>query len=562
MGISCFTNFALYVLTATNPTGPDDKWDEETLIQRIYDLVRILTKIDQKQEEPEFFGGNESAGKLLPLPWQHCKGDIRGDVYNRPAYRKLFKVIMQNDRDYVVHGIPGIGKSVFFVYILWRFIHDSEWKVTEDKPEGVAKEMTDLIITSSEGSPPLKISHEGQSINVCVWDHIVGRGTFVVHDGEVDMVHKRLLNRVGFQGGKYTVLALPRKDNTRHLSHDYIEVVLPPWNWNEVSIMKESMYKEISDENFLRLFLTWGGVPRAVFQYPNTDEKVIRERAMKIDPGNLLTTKDDILAKDAGESFKVIHIWTDESFQAHIYGFASLLVREIVMERFEEQMWRSALVSMSVGDHDGAGKIYEGILHSVIPAFKATGAPQVKFAKRELVYKNNQWELQDKDELVFPLCKKMYFVDDYFDALKDGASRLQAYEAIYAIPVSPNYRTVDSVIVPKNPHGRVYFLQITLAPTHNLLMAGYMNVYNKLCECGFSCEDIVFYFVVPDSVAFYPEGPTYSSAQQEEEKLFANTKFGVLYTNWSKLNVTVAPAYDGGQSISGNRRRTLARIEV
>lgn len=53
-------------------------------------------------------------------------------LYIRKAYTKIFEELAQRidggSKSFAISGTPGIGKSVFFIYLLYRIMFDSEWK--------------------------------------------------------------------------------------------------------------------------------------------------------------------------------------------------------------------------------------------------------------------------------------------------------------------------------------------------------------------------------------------------------------------------------------------------
>ena len=479
-------------------------------------------------KEPAFFLGKteEDRRSIVPLPWESSKGFIPSGVYNRPVYKSLFKAIMDGTKqDCAVQGVPGIGKSLFLVYIMWSFIHCHN--------EGEWEKVSQLVLMNKSDDTKIGVKCTEDGAEAFEWDGWKNLSeTLVLVDGQVTQFHRTILARLTNHGGMYIALVSPRKKNTENLSKPFRELVMPPWTWAEIRTTREILHPDLSEDDAFQTLCIWGGVPRIIFQERNKNVGMLAERAKNVNTSNIALTKDGVSNVDDSDSYKAIHIWTNESFTKMIYTFASVYVQEIVMARFAEQMWKTALENMAAGDTGGAGKVYEKMIHSVIPSVRADDAEGAEFWWHKLTLGAPGWISEEGiGNIRLPICKKMYFVDEYFEQLVKAASRLKSYKGIYAIPMYPNYRTVDSVILPGKKCDSPIFLQITLSLTHSLIMAGYMSVYNNLVTHGYKCETPRFYFVVPEyHTAFVPDMPVYSQNEQAEKELFNKTDFGILFT--------------------------------
>jgi len=77
---------------------------------------------------------------LLPYPQEKVK-----NLYARKCYQDVFDLLLENIHrgfeSFAISGTPGIGKSLFFVYILYRLMDDFRRKTLSLKPNRVLYQM-------------------------------------------------------------------------------------------------------------------------------------------------------------------------------------------------------------------------------------------------------------------------------------------------------------------------------------------------------------------------------------------------------------------------------------
>jgi DNA replication protein DnaC len=98
----------------------------------ISDLTTQLQSFANAELDDECLQSPNNA--FLPYPQNEIK-----KIYVRKCYEDVFDLLLKNIKmkSFAISGTPGIGKSLFFVYILYRLMKDFEEKTLSLRPNRI-----------------------------------------------------------------------------------------------------------------------------------------------------------------------------------------------------------------------------------------------------------------------------------------------------------------------------------------------------------------------------------------------------------------------------------------
>jgi len=222
----------------------------------------------------------------------------------RESYRFIAAKIEQRSLPrYIVTGSPGIGKSLFLFYLLYRLVRRGErvlfWYDT------------DLMYYDGRG-----LIHEvdrlPKSSNDAFW-----KGLWCLFDATARTPQD--LHRLGGRGATIVVSMCPR----RELINDFKKpnpspkfFYMPVWSKDELDLLYRETYSEVSD--WLNRFEILGGIPRLVFDELGQDPSDLVESASFYFD---LTLTVDIVGTNAHFTDKlkvvhsIVHIHSEEPYE-------------------------------------------------------------------------------------------------------------------------------------------------------------------------------------------------------------------------------------------------------
>jgi hypothetical protein len=191
--------------------------------------------------------------KCLPLPY----GNMR-KLFVRECYKIVFDALVNEiiiygkgyesyrSNKFGLSGTPGIGKSTFFSYILYRFMtEDIPWK-----PKRIIHQKeTDFFCYDLERLTVVRNAK----------DLISDPDAFYVIDGSSSTPSESFC---------FTLfISSPRSKNFRSFFKQMkvIPWYFPIWTLEELSICRTECYDQADEERFQERFRVYGGVARAVF---------------------------------------------------------------------------------------------------------------------------------------------------------------------------------------------------------------------------------------------------------------------------------------------------------
>jgi len=307
--------------------------------------------------------------KKLPNVFKERYGSIPKRVFVRDCYRALYKIatdcMLDASLDYCVTlftGVPGIGKSLFMVYFISRFLTDERFTDKRFALEFTRGEYLYFRPTGEEGEFWCSI-HEGTHrlydkdfLLLCDIDETVGpasraKWTYIFSSPDPARYKEIIKNS-------------PKR-----------AYILP--TWSELELMFVSADKPI--DSWYDAFVLFGGVPRYIFN--NTDTGVLTphsllNNALKVKGGYLAESffKFGLSMTDWLQCYMLVHINPPLSAAGDfdynkntVYSFASDTIFQKLIKLHSTQMLAGAVGMFNVGVASelygavSAGKLFEKV---------------------------------------------------------------------------------------------------------------------------------------------------------------------------------------------------------
>ena len=241
---------SLVVRTSQPPTrksSTDELFDAGST-SFIYDLTTQLQSFANAQLVDECLQSPNDV--FLPYPQNEIK-----KIYVRKCYEDVFELLLKNInmKSFAISGTPGIGKSVFFVYILYRLMKDFSEKTLSLKPNRIVYQMGStyecfelqhLIVTRIS-----KFEAEGL---------VREQGTFYIVDGQSTPMPSSCIT---------LFISSPRSQQYKEFVKQKMakEWYFPVWTLEELQSCQSQCYSGLSIEILKERYRVYGGVARWVF---------------------------------------------------------------------------------------------------------------------------------------------------------------------------------------------------------------------------------------------------------------------------------------------------------
>jgi len=397
----------------------------------------------------DFLKMKQANPKRLPFP-----GNL---LFIRESYTEIYKIIFTST-DYsrfLLLGNPGIGKSCFLIYLLYRLLLERQ-----------------TVVLRRSGDLLCYLFHNGQvtsSDNIAHYDGILNvPSTWYLVDTVPDP---------GAVVAKTVLTCSPRRE-TYKLFERYqqrVTLYLPIWDSNELKCLQKNVFTDVTYYVMRERFGKVGGIPRLIFSKEDLDDEITK--AMGRSTFDKCTAATGVLEGGDDLSHVLIHILPQtDNFQKYSVDFASKYISGKLVKLFEQrelQKFRNFLGASGQIPIGGSlrGGLFEGWAHNIL---QKGGT----FAIRKLGVKTNE------NELIIPPCVEQW-VEDFTPTGKN----------IYYKPTSDNFPCVDAWIP------NIGFFQMTVSRSHPIKEKGLASLFLKPHDMK------KFYFVVPDDKEFFQNFP-------------------------------------------------------
>jgi len=237
-------------------------------------------------------------------------------LYIRESYKEIYTIInnmcTQKSR-FLLLGNPGIGKSCFLIYMLYRLLAEKKTVVLRRSSELVCYLFTNGQVTSTGNvSDFAAILNNPDVWYLC--DTIPEPGTVAA---------------------KTVLTCSPSRQNFK-LFEKYQQrqtLYLPIWNLDEVHLLR-TVFRDIAEAKVTEQFGKIGGIPRYIFAEEDLD--VLISKGLNRSFEKITEATGEL---DGTEDFShiLIHIVPENQYAAYSLNFASKYIGSLVLDRFQQR---------------------------------------------------------------------------------------------------------------------------------------------------------------------------------------------------------------------------------
>lgn len=380
-------------------------------------------------------------------------------IYVRKAYRDLYRLIYSDTylhRPILILGSPGIGKTVFALYILYRALKDGQTVLFHS---GAVTHLqyifdpTKRVVRVAHGTSSLLINFVQQPQNLYLYD--VG-----THD------------KANYVSGsaRAMVFSSPCQANYANLvKHQSFAIFyMPIWTFEEV-LFGSCMEKLSVDETIHRYSMV-GGIPRLIF-----NKEKFERNAHEVDVAvqrSKLQSLRNVSKLDMGQESHRIFIldvkndYSDSELKISTPHIRKRVYDTIMQKKREET--RMFIFGSKDKNTSLRGDLFEEEAHQML---SKGGTFNVR-------------KLSDNEEESVHFSKMEI---ESFTLKKVPSNK-------FLVPDIPNFPSIDSISTAHTPAA----FQCTVAPTHPVKVMGLKLVLKALKDAKISTTGFRLYFVVPD----------------------------------------------------------------
>ena len=410
-------------------------------------------------------------------------------VYVRPCYVTLFanlvELITEGRFNAMVTGNPGIGKSYFYLYAIFRFIKDpsllGKWR---------------LLINSGEHF------------------HILNGDTFEAIDPPEILAiqsEKDILRLVdgkttagqltGWKGSTVLIASLSNyspENKPTHLMKNYESYYffMPVWNDEELKDTNELLDVSLrqSEAELMEKVELVGHIPRFVLSKKTTLDMLLVEVKAVLNTANLLDMLHFVEGKNGvGDNhyshrlLKMVPINSSHTVRAgYSLDFVSRGISRLALIESEKhvvaEFKKFALSNKDSDSAEFSENAYEYLIHRLFKIAPLQPLPEILEGKR----------LSDGSEFEITLPLNID-VKESFQKLEDIVLVLD--QALYAFPSSKTQGAYDSFLW--NGVETCYIFRITIAKEHSILYRPIKRFLEWIRKFDIAKLDIKFVFIVP-----------------------------------------------------------------
>ncbi|KAJ3316509.1 hypothetical protein HDV06_003316, partial [Boothiomyces sp. JEL0866] len=187
---------------------------------------------------------------FLPYPQNEIK-----KIYVRKCYEDVFELLIKNIKmkSFAISGTPGIGKSVFFVYILNRLMRDFKEKTLSLRPNRIVYQNSiEYTCFNLENQTAVELEHlEAKAL-------VRQQDTFYIIDGQTTPMSSSCIS---------LFISSPRSKQYKEFVKQKMakEWYFPVWTLEELQTCQRYCYSDLSIEILKERYRVCGGVARFVF---------------------------------------------------------------------------------------------------------------------------------------------------------------------------------------------------------------------------------------------------------------------------------------------------------
>lgn len=360
---------------------------------------------------------------------------LKSNFFLRSCYAQLFDLLSDSTYNtltaragipwsskWVVTGNPGIGKTFFAAYLMWRLAKEKATIVYEPPRQDclVSANSSDRYLLLPDGTVQVRAAGTGGFEK-----YLKDPATWFIVDAHG--AHEC--------AARVVMVTSPRRSVFRRFLkvQDAFKAFMPVWTMEELEMCRAALFKRLPASRVAKLFSVWGGIPREVLQRVNKVYDCQREMELlgAISSSSLQMAQSSIgYISDEEDYSHLLHFHVvAPKFQTKSLRYASTHIAMLVTERILRYQ-RTELVSyVSAGarpfcEGDIRGYVFEGLAHV---ALRNGGKMRIR-------------NLGDDNErerpLRLPKLEARYF---------DDVSQVDLTENRYYYPLNKHPAAVDSI---------------------------------------------------------------------------------------------------------------------
>ena len=391
------------------------------------------------------------------------------ELFVRQTWEKMYDAIMgQIDsgiKSIVVTGSPGVGKSEFSLYFMWRWSQSNRPFLHENVPGLIECYLPsgDVATHARTNSLRKDIPYfvDLKSLDLPFWTSFWDPLFTIVFSSPNPLRFKEFLKK-------------PKS----------VRLVMPPWSLEDILAAREAItaFQSLNETVVLEQFNLYGGIPRYVLEKAleggSRMEEAIDQKGLAIASQVFLIPMGSGDENDI--SHTLAHMFPEkDNFTGYKYRPASQYVARRLITLHGE-IFRTKMKEMVKFGRDRSGEMWELLVSIDLLPNKSHAISRLSPTSSTPALAN----ASDNELMVVGECQQLP------SCWKDGAWR-PTPEVFYAQRVS-NMESVDGLMLTRD-HTLVFF-QVTTAKAHGVKVKGLRDVYEQFQDVAESCKLV---FVVP-----------------------------------------------------------------
>ena len=368
-----------------------------------------------------------------PIPSSTLNG-----LYIRESYKTIASSIKPGINKAIITGTPGIGKSLFMIYLLWKLVTAGERVLLIYHPHTIYYDGKGSVFHCSEGSLP-------SSNEMSFWSSDL----FCLFDAKEKVPSD--LGRFPYEYCTFVLSTSPRREMVNDFRKPPSPQIfyMPLWNEAELTTIATA-FPGVAD--WMERFRILGGIPRHVLEVTDHSPMALLQAACRqceLNDCIKIVSLDSTITDKSKVIHALVHITTTHPFTEASVSYASSAALDIIVayKGFEARRKISELFVSSAGNPLTAslcGYIFEPF---ALEMLEKGG----DFTCRQLVHGNKKSKPADT-VLTIPPSTRMVV-----DKVELGQTQNQLY-----IPKTKNYTAIDAWIP------GIGAFQMTVGKTHDI----------------------------------------------------------------------------------------------
>ena len=394
-------------------------------------------------------------------------------VYIRNHYDCIYNRMLQMEPTYrfIVRGTPGIGKSMFAVYLMYR--HRNVGSVVYHPR---SSKVLFIYTIDSRQHTPVVYKCNNNSLNL--GSYLRMKSTLYIVDGRVPRYDSEVLCNC------VMITSPNNKLENEYRKVSASAIIMPTWTYDELQKCRTLSFQQVAANQVKALYNLWGGIPRYVLQY--ADNKLEQNQLQAaIDSANLQLVRDSVGLTAANDniSHRLIHIIPSADYTDSTLNFASMYVADQISNRILQvdetgiRRWIESTVDQTA-TASLRGVLFERIGHRLIAAGGNFGCRSLNAPAS--------------------LCQFIHLERSEIKTFTDITVINTEPNNYYWKPRMGNFPVVDAIQLPNR------FYQYTVSLKHSIVAKRLQDILQSLNMLNKTCN---LYFVVPDNI--------YSTFQQQ-----------------------------------------------